>query len=103
MAESPVFDYSDSPFEELHLLRHLYDKKFRKDALQEIKRQGTIKDHKELNAMLGELDSHPYFASALDTFVNPKLVVDFQYDQVSPITKQTLDIRAILRKRGLDA
>jgi hypothetical protein len=94
-----VFDHppGGTGTDEMYLLRLLYDSETCGKLDQLVKNKG---ERRWLQRLTGRMTSRPNLGTAIDTFLWPRLAIDFQFDQVSPITKQTLDIREMLKRRG---
>jgi hypothetical protein len=97
LLKTPVFDHPSGGTEEMYFLRLLYDPENRRKLDQAIKRR---RQRRWLRRLEDRMTSRPNLATTIDTFLWPRLAIDFQFDQVNPVTKETLDIREMLKKRG---
>lgn len=56
---------------------------------------------KELGKVAEQLSHRGDLLKAWNFYLQPELGIDFQFDQVSPVVKQTIEPRKILKERGL--
>lgn len=60
----------------------------------------VLSETKGLARIARELRNRSDLLKAWNFYLGPKLNIDFQFDQVCPIAKQTIDPRVILKQRG---